>query len=52
VRKLLDESQEAGFKKVTWNGCDDAGRVVGSGIYITRLVAGKHHFVRKVSLLK
>ncbi len=39
VRTLVDGNQVAGPQKATWNGCDDAGQVLPSGIYFYRLIA-------------
>jgi hypothetical protein len=52
VRKLVDESQSSGFKNIAWNGRDDLGREVGSGIYFIQLVVHQRSFVRKISLQK
>jgi molybdopterin biosynthesis enzyme MoaB len=40
VRKLVDEEQSAGYKSETWDGTDEHGRAVGSGLYFYRLDAG------------
>ena len=40
VRRLLDGRVGAGLHDVTWDGRDDAGREVASGVYFHRLVAG------------
>ncbi|HQV33524.1 MAG TPA: T9SS type A sorting domain-containing protein [Calditrichia bacterium] len=37
---LVDEEQRAGEKMVRWDGMDQRGRPVGSGIYIYRLQVG------------
>jgi len=42
VRKLVDETQSAGYKSATWDGTDKHGRAVGSGLYFYRLDAGSH----------
>jgi flagellar hook assembly protein FlgD len=52
VRKLVDEIQPGGYKSVLWNGRDDFGQDVGSGVYFVRLMVGQQSFVRKASLLK
>jgi hypothetical protein len=42
VRTLVNEAQSKGHKSVLWNGKDDSGQIVGSGLYICRLeAAGK-----------
>ncbi len=52
VKTLVDEIQEAGFKRAQWFGKDNANRDVASGIYFVRLTSGATKFVRKVSFQK
>lgn len=40
VRTLIDETQVAGYYRAVWDGRDEAGRAVASGVYYTRLAAG------------
>ncbi len=37
VRVLADEQKSAGSYTAIWDGCDDAGRMTASGIYIARV---------------
>jgi flagellar hook assembly protein FlgD len=39
VRMLLDETLNAGAHDIAWDGRDDAGRAVSSGIYLVRASA-------------
>jgi hypothetical protein len=39
VRTLVNAAQSRGHKSVVWNGKDDSGQIVGSGLYIYRLEA-------------
>ncbi len=49
VRRLLDrESRGAGANAVTWDQCDERGRVVAPGIYFARLVAGARREVERI----
>lgn len=41
VRGLAQGAYDAGSHRATWDGRDDRGRPVGSGIYFARLVAGE-----------
>jgi len=52
VRRLLDESQAAGDGVVTWDGRNDAGNELYSGIYITRLETAAGVSTEKVVLAK
>jgi hypothetical protein len=40
VRELLDEEKEPGRYSVWWDGRDEKGMEVGSGVYLYRLVVG------------
>jgi hypothetical protein len=52
VKTLVDEEQTAGYKQVVWNGHNDNGEAVGSGIYFYRIQAGDFTKTAKMSLLK
>ena len=52
VRVLVDEKREAGYYAVRWDGRDEAGVEVGSGMYLCRMAAGSFCKVRKMVLLK
>jgi len=40
MRKLLSEFKEPGTYKVEWDGKDNNGRVVSSGVYFYQMMAG------------
>ena len=52
VRRLVDEHLAAGGYVAIWDGRDESGRQLGSGVYIARLRAGEEIILRKMSLLK
>jgi hypothetical protein len=52
VRHLVDELQEPGYKKIFWDGRDDGGNEISSGVYFYRLEAGTFVECRKMTLLK
>jgi len=52
VRTLVNEHVTAGNHSVMWNGTDDAGRTVGSGVFFYRMHAGDFTSTQKMILLK
>jgi len=52
VKTLVDQEQEAGYYTVRWDGTNNFGSKVSSGIYIYRIVAGKYTSTMKMNLLK
>jgi hypothetical protein len=53
VRTLINEFQEAGYKSVIWDGCDNGGNTVASGIYFYHLEAGdQFSATKKMMMLK
>jgi hypothetical protein len=52
VRALINERQAAGQHKVIWDGRDQHGRQVSSGVYIYRIQAGAHVQSRKMLLVQ
>ncbi|MFH1068656.1 MAG: cohesin domain-containing protein, partial [Candidatus Glassbacteria bacterium] len=52
VVTLVDELKEAGEYKVTWDGINQGGQKVSSGVYFYRMTAGDYSAVRKMVILK
>ncbi len=52
VRTLIRDFHEPGFHRVIWDGRDNLGRSVGSGLYLYRFKVGKFVDVKKALLLK
>ena len=52
VRTMADGPQDAGVYSVTWNGIDNSGATVSTGVYFYRLEAGKYTETRRMVLLK
>jgi len=52
VRTLVSAKQPAGSYEVIWNGRDDNGREVASGIYYYRLKSGNKLFTQKMILMR
>lgn len=52
VRTLADHDYPVGNHSVNWDGNDDNGRTVASGIYLYRIESGNQVRARKMTLLK
>ncbi len=52
VRTLIDTNLPAGWYTVTWDGKDDKGIKVASGVYFCRLLAGDKVSTKKMTLVK
>lgn len=52
VRNLVKGDQAPGLQQVQWDGRDNHGNTVASGIYIYRIVAGDFTATRKMILLR
>lgn len=52
VRTLVDESLSVGTHRVVWDGSDDQGQGVSSGLYLYRLSAPNYMKTMKMMMLK
>jgi hypothetical protein len=52
VRTLVNDFFEIGHHQVVWNGKDDNGRDVSSGVYLYQMIAGETTETRRMVLLK
>jgi hypothetical protein len=52
VDLLVNTRLSAGFYTFTWNGKDESGRDVSSGIYFYKLIAGKYSETKKMVRIK
>ncbi|NUM78239.1 T9SS type A sorting domain-containing protein [candidate division KSB1 bacterium] len=52
VRTLVDAKESAGVKQVTWDGRNDRGERVSSGVYLYRLEAGEFSTAKRLLLMK
>ena len=52
VRILVNEDLGEGQHSYVWDGADNAGRRVGSGVYFARLISGEQVIDHKMVLLK
>jgi len=52
IRELADEEKEADVYKYYWDGKDDSGNVVGSGLYFAHIQAGDYKKTKKIVVIK
>lgn len=52
VRSLSQGMMNAGEHQIVWNGDDDSGRQVASGLYFYRMKSGKYSSTRKMIMMK
>jgi len=52
IRTLVNGNQTAGLKSIVWDGKNNDGQSVSSGVYLYRLAAGDYVRSHKMILLK
>jgi len=52
IRSLVNEFASIGIHSVEWNGRDDFGKEVASGVYLYRMKAADYVMSRKLTLIK
>ena len=52
VKVLRRGDQEAGYHRIHWDGLDDAGQPLASGVYLYRLATTEGVLTRKLVLLR
>jgi hypothetical protein len=52
VKTLVSGPEEAGFKRVVWDGRSEQGRRVGAGVYLYRFQAGEYTATRKMVMIR
>lgn len=52
VKTLVNDYQEAGTKSIVWNGTDNSGSTVASGLYFYRIEADDFQATKKMMMLK
>jgi len=52
IRTLVDEDQPVGAHSVVWDGTNDTGQTVASGVYFCRMFAGPFGAMRKLLLIR
>ncbi|MCK4695724.1 MAG: T9SS type A sorting domain-containing protein, partial [Candidatus Cloacimonetes bacterium] len=52
IRTLVNEYKNVGFHSTIWNGKDNIGKTVASGMYFYSMISEKYHKIRKMLLIK
>ncbi|OQX89029.1 hypothetical protein B6D60_00295 [candidate division KSB1 bacterium 4484_87] len=52
IRNLINDEFSAGSHRIKWDGRDNSGNFVASGVYLYKITAGDFHQARKMLLLK
>ncbi len=52
VTTLVDGEMKTGWHRVIWNGLDNSGRELPSGVYLYRVIAGDFNETKKMTLVK
>ena len=52
VKTLIEEFETAGYKNIIWDGKNNDGRDVSSGVYLLKIIAGDFTDVKKMLILK
>lgn len=52
VRQLLDEERNADSYQIVWDGKNDKGQNMSSGVYLLNMQAGKHNEFRRIMMMK
>jgi len=52
VKRLVDQMQNAGTHEIKWDGKNDKGKLVSSGIYLYQLVVDNQQLSKKMMFLK
>jgi flagellar hook assembly protein FlgD len=52
VSTLVDSEKNAGTHSVSWNGRDNDGKKLGSGVYFYTMTSGNFTSTKKLVLLK
>jgi hypothetical protein len=52
IRKVTEEPYPAGWNRTSWDGRDDKGRIVGSGVYVSVLISGNYRKAQKFIVIR
>ena len=52
IKTIMDENKDADTYIRKWDGKDDSGNTVGSGIYIVHMKSGTYSATKKIAVIK
>ncbi|MDH4070727.1 MAG: choice-of-anchor D domain-containing protein, partial [Ignavibacteria bacterium] len=52
VKTLVSGEHEAGYHQASWDGTNNTGQIVGSGVYVYRIHAGSYTLTRKMLFIR
>jgi hypothetical protein len=52
VRTLVDKDTEAGYHSIVWDGRDNSGQTVASGVYLYQMSAGNYRAAKKLMIMR
>jgi hypothetical protein len=52
IRTLVDKEEKPGFYSVTWDGRDEAGETVATGVYVYRILTGSFTSTKKMVFIQ
>ena len=52
VRSFSQNHDAAGYYNILWDGCDNSGRALASGVYLYKMTSGKYSGTKKLVLQK
>ena len=52
INTLINENMEAGTYSIEWNGKDQKGQMVSTGIYFMQVISGEEKRIQKMAFLK
>ncbi|MFH1379499.1 MAG: FlgD immunoglobulin-like domain containing protein, partial [bacterium] len=52
IKTLVNQERDGGTHSFFWDGKDDSGNVVGSGIYFVHMKSGSYSETKKIAVIK
>jgi len=52
VRELCEEEFESGYHQIPWNGTNDRGALMPSGVYFCKIISDNYYEIKKMVLIR